>query len=208
MSVKTLSILFSVVFSVALGGVIVIGGYWGVKFVVDLFRVLEPQAAVLTTIASVTALLCAAMISRGFAMIGQKEVNVHTRVEKAHLYERVLLIWSTKLKSRSASIDPAAENELQQLVQLLTLRGSPKVIQAYVELHTLEKTDGLFSPDLPSRLVTLQLEMRKDLGLSSQNLKAEDLLQLLFDHENAVPEPVVTQQRHDVQPRVSLAAHA
>ena len=205
---KTFGTIFGVVLGVGLLAVMVVTGYFGVKFTEDLFSVLDPQTAVIMAIASVTAFLCAAMIFRGFALIGQKEAKSHMRLEKAQLYERVLLLWGAKLNSRTISVDQPLDDELQQLAQLLTLRGNPKVIKVYVELHTLEKAVGLHSPDIPLRVATMQMEMRKDLGVSTQNLNAKDLLQLLFDHVHTAPEPGVPQQPQDLQPRVSLAANA
>jgi hypothetical protein len=205
---KALSMLFSVILGIALLGILTAGCYFGVKFVGALFEVLDPQTAVMTIIASVTAFLCAVLIYRGFTQIGQKEVKAQMRLEKANLYERVLLLWGVKLNSKTASVDPAVEEELQQLAQLLTLRGSPKVLKAYLELLTLERTGGLHSPDIAPRFVAVQMAMRKDLGLSTQNLQAEDFLPLLFSRGNVVPEPSKAQQHQDIAPRVSLAAGA
>lgn len=120
----------------------------------------------------------------------------------------MVLLWAAKLKISTTPVDPAIEDELQQWAQLLTLRGSPKVIKAYCGLCALERTAGLNNPDIPSRLVTVQMEMRKDLGLSTQNLKAEDLLPLFFADVRVAPEPSRPPQPQDLQPRVSLAANA
>ena len=205
---KTLGKLFGVSFVVVLLGALAVGGYFGVKFVVDLFGVLEPQAAVITIIASVIALLCVTIITWGFVRIGQKETKVHMHLEKAQLYERVLLLWGVKLNSKSTAVDQPVEDELQQLAQLLTLHGGPKVIKAYVELHTLGSAVGLHSPDVPSQFAKVLMEMRKDLGLSTLNLQAEDFLPLLVTHVNVVSDPRKAQQRQDLEPRVSLATSA
>lgn len=200
---KALGIFFVVV----LLGVLATGGYWGVKFVVDLFAVLDSQTAVLVALASVVVVICVATINWGFTRIGQKEVRAQMRLEKINLYERVMLLWRAKLKNRTTSIDPAREDELQQLAQLLTLRGSSRVIKAYLDLHMLEKTVGLLTPDISSRFVTMQMEMRKDLGLSVQDLKREDFLQLCFADVAAAPEPGKLQPRQDLHPHVSLTTN-
>lgn len=205
---KTLTLLFSTVLGIVLLGALAAGGYWGITFVASRFSELEPQAAVLTTIASMTAVLCAALVFRGLAQVSQKEIKTQMRLEKANLYERILLLWDTKLRGRPAGVDPSVEDELQQLAQLLTLRGSPKVIKTYCELYALERASGLYSPDLPARLVTVQMEMRKDLGLPTQDLKAEDFLQFFSAEVKAAPDLNKAQPRQDIQPRVSLAAGA
>jgi hypothetical protein len=204
---KSVRVLFSVALGVGLLGALAVGGYFGVKFIVDLFAMLDPQAVIVTAIASVMTLLCAVLIHRGCVLASQKEVNTYTRLGKAQLYERILLLWGTKLKNQAVSGDPSVDDELQQLAQLLTLRGSSRVIKAYLELHALEKTGGLLSPDIPSRFVTVQMEMRKDLGLSMQTLNAEDLLQLFFAEVKVAPGLSKAQQRQDLHPRVSLAAN-
>jgi hypothetical protein len=201
-----LRILFGVVSGVGLLGTLAVGGYWGVKFVVAHFGVMDPQAVMIIAITSVLALLCATIFNRGLARIGQKELNAHSHIEKAHLYERVMLIWGAKLKSRATSVDPSFEDELQQLAQLLTLRGSPRVIKAYVELHALERIVGLHSPDIPARVAAVLMEMRQDLGSETRGLTADELRHLFLTDADQASTPAPAPTYQDLQPRVSLAA--
>jgi hypothetical protein len=204
---KKLTIILTVISTLVLCVGLAAGSYWGFKLAMNLLAALEPQAAAITIIA-VAGFICAVQICRSRARIGQKEASAFTHLEKTHLYEKILLLWNAKLKSTAAAMDPAVEDELHQLMQLLTLRGNPKVIKAYIGLHASETSVGLHSPDIPPRLSTLQMEMRKDLGLSMQNLKPEDLLQLLVADVQVAPEPGKASQPRDIQPRVSLAANA
>jgi hypothetical protein len=205
---KILRVLLGLILGVAVLGVLAAGGYWGFKLVMDLLAVLWAEAGVITVLALTMTFLCAVMIYRGFARVGQKDVRAYRHIEKAHLYEKILLLWGAKLKTQPTSIDPSLEEELHQLVQLLTLRGNPKVIKTYLKLHASERSAGLHSPDIPSQFGRLQLEMRRDLGLSTQNLNAEDLMQLFVAEVKSAAEPSKALQRQDIQPRVSLAANA
>lgn len=176
---KPLGIFFGVILSIALLGAFAAGGYFALKFGLDLFGTLEPQVATITAIASVVALLCATIIAGGFKWTGRKEAEAQVRAEKANLYEGIVLIWGEKLSNRMKAMDQASEDELQKLERLLTLRGSSKVIKTYIELQVLEKNAGLQSPEIPSQIANLLLEMRKDLGQSVLDLNESDLVNVL-----------------------------
>lgn len=176
---KLFGTIFGVVLAVGLFGALAVGGYFALKFVLDLFGTLEPQMATMTAIASVVALLCASIIAGGFKWTGRKEEEVQVKAEKANLYERIVLIWGEKLNNRTKAIEQSMEDELQKLERLLTLRGSSKVIKIYIELQGLEKNAGLQSREIPSQVATLILDMRKDLGQSVLNLHESDLMKVL-----------------------------
>jgi len=171
--------IVGIAFGIALLVALAAGGYFAIKFMLDLFGTLEPQIATITAIASVVALLCAAIIAGGFKWMGRKEKEMQVRAEKANLYERMLLIWGEKLKERTKAIEPSVEDELQKLERLLALRGSPKVIKAYGALQTLEQNAGLDGPELPSQVAKVLLEMRKDLGQGRLDLNESDLINVL-----------------------------
>jgi hypothetical protein len=166
-------------FGLALLGAITAGGYVALKFGLDLFGTMEPQVATMTAIASVVALLCASIIAGGFNWTGRKEAEVQVRADKSNLYERVSLIWGEKLSHRTKAMDQATEDELLKLERLLTLRGTPRVIKAYVALQALEKKAGLQSPEIPSQVAKVLLEMRKDLGQDVLSLNESDLVNVL-----------------------------
>ena len=205
---KKLAIVLSFASVLALCVMTALGSYWGFQLAMDLLTTIGPQASGITVIAVLVALLCAVLIRQAVGRSGQKEVDAYTHLEKAHLHEKLLLLWGVKLNSGTTSVDSSLEDELRQLAQLLSLRGSPKVIHAYLELDALERKVGLNSHETASSLAALQLEMRKDLGLPTQNLKAPDLLRLFVGDAKIGPEPGKTQQPQDFQPRISLATNS
>jgi hypothetical protein len=176
---KTLSTFFGAMLGLALLGALAAGGYFALKFGFDLFGTLEPQVATMTAIASVVVLLCASIIAGGFKWTGRKEAEVQVRADKSNLYERVLLIWGEKLSHRMQAMAQATADELLKLERLLTLRGNSRVIKAYVALQALEKKAGLPSPEIPSQVAKVLLEMRKDLGQDVLSLNESDLVNLL-----------------------------
>jgi len=176
---KTVSTIFGVMLGIVMLGAIAAGGYVVFKVVLDLFGTLEPQVATMTAIASMVALLCAAIIAGGFKWTGRKEAEVQVRADKSNLYEGIMLIWGEKLNNRTKAMDQATGDELLKLERLLTLRGNSQVIKAYVALQALEKKAGLHSPEIPSQVAKVLLEMRKDLGEDVLNLTESDLVGVL-----------------------------
>ena len=156
------------------------GGYFLFRYIVEVFGELDPAVATLTAIASVVALLCAAIIANGLRGRGQKHQETSIRADKAALYEQLLTLWGERLKRQERKDNPVAEDELLKLERLLALRGSPKVIMAYVELQRLARRKGLSGDGVPELLNKLVMEMRKDLGRGVLNLSDSDVLDLLL----------------------------
>ncbi len=202
---KPLGVFFGVMLGIALLGALAGGGYFTIKFGLDLFGTLEPQVATITAIASVVALLCAAIIAGGFKWMGRKEAEVQVRAAKANLYEGIVLIWGEKLSNRTKAMDQATEDELQKLERLLTLRGNSKVIKTYIELQVLEKNAGLQGPEIPTQIANLLLEMRKDLGQAVLNLSESDLVNALNVEGLRGSSPSTS---HVERPQVSLTQGA
>jgi hypothetical protein len=202
---KTLSTFFGVMLGLVLLGAFAAGGYFAIRFGLDLFGTLEPQVATMTAIASVVALLCATIITGGFKWTGRKEAEVQVRADKANLYERISLIWGEKLSHRTKAMDQATEDELQKLERLLILRGNSRVIKAYVALQALEKKTGLQNPEIPSQVAKVLLEMRKDLGQDVLSLNESDLVNVLSVEVLRDNSPSTS---HAGRPQVSLSQGA
>jgi len=155
------------------------GGYFLFRYIVEVFGELDPAVATLTAIASVVALLCAAIIANGLRGRGQKHQETSIRADKAALYEQLLTLWGERLKRQERKDDPVAEDELLKLEQLLALRGNPNVIKSYVHLQRLVRQEGVDSDGIPALRNKLLMEMRKDLGQNTLNLSDKDVLELL-----------------------------
>jgi hypothetical protein len=176
---KTLTVLFGVLVGIVILGAFAVGGYFAIKFGLDLFGTLDPQVATMTAIASLVALLSASIIAGGFKWAGRREKELQVRAEKADLYERLVLMWGARLHQQDRAVDQAAEAELLKLVWLLTLRGSPKVIKAVGALQAVEQEAGAQSQAVHAQLAKLLLEMRLDLGRVGMEPSERDLLDLL-----------------------------
>ena len=139
-------------FGTALGAVLVVtllvaitaGGYFFFAYVVRVFGSLEPRVATLAAIASVVAILCAAIIGEGIKASGQRVLAAAFAAERVRLYERMLAI---------CCADEAAE-ESERLALAIALQGDAKVVAAFVEFR---KGDA-------AALTKLVGVMRRDLG--------------------------------------------
>ena len=130
---KTVGVIIAGILVLLMVWALAIGGYWGFGFMVDLFKVLEPQLATVTAILSVVALLCAIIIASGLKGVGRREAESQMRAEKADFYEKILLHRSAILASRTKGLEPSILDDLQKLERILTLRESAKVLKHYGE---------------------------------------------------------------------------
>lgn len=208
---KSTNQTFFVIIGFILLGALGIGGYFVLEYLVMIFAKIDSQVAMVTAIASVVALLVARIIASSIHKASKQNKAQQVQAEKVATYQQFIDVWADFLR-QGLSLDlqsPSRRSEdLHALERLLILCSAPGVVKAYGALQALATKLDLQSPEVVSQFAKVLMEMRKDLGLSSQNLKAEDLLQLLFNYENASPEPGVARQPQDLQPRVSLAANA
>ncbi len=202
---QTLTVLFSLAVLIALS----VGGYFALEYLVGIFAKIDFQVAVVTAVASVVALMAAWIIASSLSEASRQIKGQSAHAEKTTTYQQLIAAWKEELQHEGGqglkSSDLRSDN-LEALECLLVLHGSPGVVDAYGALRALATSLSPQRSELVSQFTAVLLEMRKDLGLSVQNLKAADLLQLLFNHETAAPEFGATQQPQDLHPRVSLAA--
>lgn len=200
--------ILAVLFSLALLGTLGVGGYYAFRFIVDLFHRMDFQVATVIAIASVVALLAAKIIAGSIREAGKHNKAQQPRAEKTASYQKLINAWEDYLRE-GCNLDlqnPGRHSEdLHAVEQLLILYGAPGVVKAHGTLRAFATKLGSRRPEVVSQLATLLMEMRKDLGTGSQNLKAEDLLQLLqVDSENSSERPKAPLCQ-DHRPRVSLA---
>lgn len=175
---KAFSTILGVVFGLALLVALLVGGYFLVRYVVDLFGTLEPQLATVAAIASVVALLCATIIASGLKARDHREHETGTCVEKAQLYRQLLSV-SSRWDQLERDDDTDTEVEHLKLKQRLALWGSPGVITTYAELQRRATQEASHGDDVHPLLHQLVMEMRKDLGQTTSNIKQGDILHLL-----------------------------
>ncbi|MCJ7721066.1 hypothetical protein MUO98_01475 [Candidatus Bathyarchaeota archaeon] len=172
---KAINNFLGVVLGLALLAALLAGGYFLVKYAVGVFGRLDPQLATVTAIASVVALICAAIIANG---LKSQDNETGNHDEKAQLYQQ--LLYALCPSEPSEREDSDAEVEHLRLKQRLALYGSPGVITAYAELERHLRQKESHGAGVQPLLKQLVMEMRKDLGQTKLNIKHDDLLYLLI----------------------------
>ena len=175
---KMFGTVLGAAFGLALLAAFLAGGYFLVMHLVGAFSVLEPQARALTAIACVTALLSAAIIAQGMKVPWQ-----NTRQDtagKTATYERLLASCCEPERLGEQAL-PAANDEFARLERALVLRGSGKVISAYLELKRLARQGGAMDEPRAALLKMLVTEMRRDLGSQEFLRDRSEALALLLD---------------------------
>ena len=135
---KTLSIFIGAVFGFALLALILYGFYFLYEYVSSQFGILEPQLKSLVIISTCVIIFCAAIIASGLKASSQNIVPS----EKINLYQRLLVLWSGRLKQATVEEVWGVESELVGLEQQLALLGSSRVITAYLNLRRPTRQEG------------------------------------------------------------------
>ena len=119
----------AVLFSLALLGVLGVGGYFALKRIGELFGSMDFQVAAVTAIASVVALLAALIIASSIRQAGKQNTAHQLHTEKAATYQLFIDLWEDLLRhgrdAEERSPDTLSE-ELLALDRRLLLYGSPR----------------------------------------------------------------------------------
>jgi hypothetical protein len=204
---RTLAVLFSLVLLGALGA----GGYFALKFGLELFASMDIQVAAVTTIASIVALLVALTIASSIRQASQQNRANQLYAEKAMTYQRFIDVWEDLFRHGHDSEDRTPNElskELSELGRHLILYGGSSVVKAHAALRVLEREWGSQNPAARSQFAKALIEIRNDLGLDTHDLTAEELQQLLFANTDRVGASTTARAYQDLQPRVSLASNS
>jgi hypothetical protein len=210
-SMKFFGQTLAVLFSLALLGVLGVGGYSALKVIIDLFQRMDFQVAMVTAIASVVALFAARIIASSLHQVSTQHKLDQLHAEKAATYLRFLDLWTSLLQHGRDSGDHSSDTrseELLALERLLMLYGSSSVVKAYVALRTLERDSGFLHPQVRLQVAKVLLEIRQDLGMGTRRLTVEELLSLLRADAAKTSAPVNVSAYHDLTPRVSLVSRS
>jgi hypothetical protein len=175
------STILATFFGFALLVALATGGYFVFKYVVDVFATLDPPFASLAAIASVVALLCAAIIAGGLRERGRTENCPLAMMQRAKLYERLLTLCCEQVKGREDGNPQRTMTNLPEIERALALHGSAKVVAAYNNFRRLRRQDGQPAEAITAMLSKLVAEIRKDLGRTDLMRDDKDLHELLSE---------------------------
>lgn len=204
----------AVLFSLALLGVLGVGGYFALKRIGELFGSMNFQVATVTGIASVVTLLAALIIASSIRQASNQHKVHQLHTENAAMYQLFLDLWTDLLRHGRDSGDRSPDTwsgDLLALDRRLMLYGSSGVVKAHARLRALERDSGAHTPQVRLQVANVLLEIRQDLGIETQGLTAEELLALLPAAADKVSAPANASAYHtnsyqDPTPRVSLAS--
>lgn len=199
----------AVLFSLALLGVLGVGGYFALKFSVELFGSMDFQVAAVTAIASVVALLAALIIASSIRQAAKQNTANQLHTEKAATYQLFIDLWEDLLRHGRDSEDRSPNTLSEELLALdrrLMLYGSSGVVKAHAALRALERESGAQNPRVRSQFTKVLIETRQDLGLETQGLTAEEFLPLLGADSAKTSVPTNAGSYQNLTPRVSLAS--
>jgi hypothetical protein len=193
---KTLGTLLGL----ALIGGLAAGAYFGIKRIVALWLRLDFQVAMVTAIAAVALLLAAAIVAASIRHAGARVSQVDLRADKAEAYLTFIGVWEELLSSGQGAEGMARlSRQMQSANHLLLLHASAAVVKAHTAMQDLNL------PEARAEFANALIEIRKDLGLESRDLAAEDLALLLLTERDNARGPVRSGAHQDRRPRVSLA---
>jgi hypothetical protein len=197
---KILGNILGVLVALALIAALGIGGYFAVRRFIALFVRLDFQVAMVTAIVTAAVLLAATIIAGSIRRAAAQSKEIQLRSGKAEAYKPFIGYWEEMLRPGQTA-DGAAQlsRQVQGLNHLLLLHGCTSVVKAHAAMQSLNL------PEARAQFAAALLEIRKDLGLESRGLTAQDLLQLLSSESESTRASSRLGVHQDTQPRVSLA---
>lgn len=199
---KIIRALFATLIVLAILAGLAFGGYYAIKFSIDVVARLDYQTTVLVT-ASLVALLVAVIIARGIRRASRQSQANQLHAEKAATYQLFTELWSLGLRSTTGNHHPP--DELLALDRLLSLYGSPRVVKAYITFRQIAQASDTLE-QAGSQLAIVVRAMREDLGSDTHGLTAVEL-QRLLGVETSVTEANATANTYpNRKPHVVLAA--
>ncbi|HEV3037481.1 MAG TPA: hypothetical protein VHA33_06815 [Candidatus Angelobacter sp.] len=197
---KLIGSIFGVLLALALTAVLGYYGFVAAKRFVVLFARLDFPVAMVTAIVTVALLLAATIIAGSIRRAAAQSKEIQLRSIKAEAYKLFIGYWEEMLRPGQTA-DGAAQlsRQVQGLNHLLLLHGCTSVVKAHAAMQSLNL------PEARAQFAAALIEIRKDLGLESRGLTAQDLLQLLSSESESTSNPSRLGVHQDTQPRVSLA---
>jgi hypothetical protein len=202
---KPLTALLSALLAVVLLAAMVVGVYAALGWAVGALARQDPQIAAPAAIA-LGLLVAAVVLARAARQTQLRRAAEAVRAERTATYQLFTDLWANAIERGGPPAGPESDEqaaERRALGRLLALYGSPQVLKAHLALRALERERGPADPALRLELGRALLAIRRDLGLETAGLAAEDLQQLLEATPRLPPgqTPITLQ---DIRPRVSL----
>ena len=202
---KPLTSLLSALLALALLAAMVVGAYAALVWAVGALARQDPQIA--TPAAIALGLLVAAVVLARAARQGQlRRAAEALRPERTATYQLFTDLWANAIERGGPPAGPESDEqaaERRALDRLLALYASPQVLKAHTALRALERERGAGDPALRPELGRALLAIRRDLGLETAGLSAEDL-QRLIEVAPRLPPGQAPAALRDIRPRVSL----
>ena len=170
---------FGLLLILALLGALGAGGYWGFQYIAALFGSMNPQVAAVTAVGSVVILLAALIVASATRSASKQDKANFFLSEKSGAYELFIDFWANLLQKGAIDKSPAYLPEaLQDLSRQLAIYGSAALIEIHTQLQTL-KREGKVN-DMQNQLAKGLLQIRKELGVASEEIADGEMEQLLF----------------------------
>jgi hypothetical protein len=199
----------SLLFALACLGLLSVGGYYVIKFAVDVLARLDSQIAATLVVASAITLLVALIIARSIRQAGKQNQTNLLPTQKVTTYQLFADLWEGLLRPERGRDDGNSSKlseDLRALECLLSLYSSPGVIKAYMELRASMRDSGAQDLAVQVQFARVLREIRKDLGMDTHHLGVEELQELLYGEFSIVSVSASTRAYPDLKPRASLAS--
>jgi hypothetical protein len=192
---KTSRTIFSALLGLALLAAIIGGVYAALAWAGGVLTQFATPAA----LAALAALVAAWLVARTAGRARQRRAAERLHAERVATYQLFADVWAAVVAGAAENLD----GERRALDRLLALYGSPAVLKAHLALRALERERGPADPALRLELGRALLAIRRDLGLETAGLGAEDL-QRLIEAAPRLPPGQTPAVLRDIRPRVSL----
>jgi hypothetical protein len=189
---KPLPALLALAMLVALG----LAAYAALGWAAGALAWLGPQLAAPVALAVGAALAATWLAARAVGRAGERRTAELLRAERAATYQLFADVWAAVAEGAELAA------ERRTLDRLMALYAGPGALQAHLTLRALERGRGPADPALRTQLARALVAIRRDLGLETRGVSAEDLAALFAPAAPAAPGAAAAPQ--SARPRVSL----
>lgn len=155
--------------------------------------------------AIVAAMAAAWLVGRTMRRASERRAAARLAAERAATYQLFADVWGAVVAGDGGDEPDGVGCALDRL---MALYAGPGALSAHLALRELQRAGGPGDPRLPLQLARALVAIRRDLGLPTRGLAAEDLAALFAPAlPAAASEPVAApaSAAQDLRPRVSLA---
>jgi hypothetical protein len=196
---KIISQTFSILVGLLLLGALAFTGIAAIEYVGTLYMSIDPQLARITASVLFVVLIAAWTIAHSLRKASAQRMRQQLGDEITAAYQYFMDFWIEIIDhGHLPDSDPESQHTLDRI---MALYGSTEAIKAHLALKAMMQEKDMQVADMRTQFGKALLAMRKDLGVDTQGITAQELVQLVLSEPNPeVQSTGLAQPKPDSEP--------